>query len=192
MAEKKFSVYVRKWSRSIHRDLSFLFSGVLLIYAISGFMLNHKKDWNSDYIIRQQELQFTEGFPTTPNGVTREFASSLLKKVNETGNYLKHYSPADRQIKIFIKGGSTMTVDTESGKAVYESIKKRPVLSAFNRLHYNPTRWWTIFSDIFILALVIIVLSGLIMVKGPKGLWGRGGIELIIGMLIPLAFILIS
>ncbi|KAA3139706.1 peptidase, partial [Alistipes onderdonkii] len=32
---------VRKWSRPVHRDLSFFFSGVLLIYAVSGFMLNH-------------------------------------------------------------------------------------------------------------------------------------------------------
>ena len=38
---------VRKWSRPVHRDLSFFFSGVLLIYAVSGFMLNHKRDFNS-------------------------------------------------------------------------------------------------------------------------------------------------
>ena len=42
---------VRKWSRPVHRDLSFFFSGVLLIYAVSGFMLNHKRDFNSDYSV---------------------------------------------------------------------------------------------------------------------------------------------
>ena len=30
---------MRKWSRTIHRDLSYFFSGVLLVYVFSGFML---------------------------------------------------------------------------------------------------------------------------------------------------------
>ncbi|NLZ94386.1 MAG: peptidase, partial [Bacteroidales bacterium] len=40
---KSFKRQLRKWSRIIHRDLSFFFSGVIIIYAISGFVLNHKK-----------------------------------------------------------------------------------------------------------------------------------------------------
>ena len=30
----------RKWSRIIHRDLSFFFAGMILIYAISGIVMN--------------------------------------------------------------------------------------------------------------------------------------------------------
>lgn len=54
---------VRKWSRPVHRDLSFFFSGVLLIYAVSGFMLNHKRDFNSDYSVRRTELVFAQEIP---------------------------------------------------------------------------------------------------------------------------------
>ena len=57
-----------------------------------------------------------------------------------------------------------------------------------NRLHYNPSRWWTVFSDVFLASLVVIVVSGLVMLRGPKGLWGRGGIELLAGILIPVLF----
>ncbi|HAC20873.1 MAG TPA: peptidase, partial [Porphyromonadaceae bacterium] len=46
-----------------------------------------------------------------------------------------------------------------------------------------------IFSDVFATALMIIAISGLFIVRGNKGLWGRGGIELAIGILIPLLFI---
>ena len=35
----------------------------------------------------------------------------------------------------------------------------------------------------------MIVLTGLVMVRGPKGLWGRGGVELLAGMVIPLLFL---
>ena len=39
------------------------------------------------------------------------------------------------------------------------------------------------------ISLIIITLTGLIMTRGKKGLMGRGGIELIIGIIIPLIFI---
>ena len=45
MSQKSYSDIIRKWSRLLHRDLSFFFAGILMIYAISGFMLNHKKDF---------------------------------------------------------------------------------------------------------------------------------------------------
>ena len=144
---------VRKWSRPVHRDLSFFFSGVLLIYAVSGFMLNHKRDFNSDYSVRRTEQVFAQEIPRAEQEWTRARAS---------------------------------------GHAVYESIRKRPVLSSLNRLHYNPSRWWTVFSDVFLAGLIVIVLSGLVMMRGPKGLRGRGGVELIAGILIPLLFIFLT
>ncbi len=183
---------VRKWSRPIHRDLSFFFSGVLLIYAVSGFMLNHKRDFNSDYSIRRQELPLSGAYPRTVQQWDRPAAEALLAEIGEAGNYLKHYSPEAGRVKVFIRGGSSLTADLTSGQVVYESIRKRPVLSAMNRLHYNPSRWWTAFSDIFLVGLVVIVLSGLVMMRGPKGLWGRGGIELIVGIIIPLLFIFLT
>ena len=190
MSQKSYSDIIRKWSRLLHRDLSFFFAGILMIYAISGFMLNHKKDFNSDYLIRQKQIRFTEPIPANPQEINREFAERLLKTIGEENRYLKHYSPGC--IKIFIKGGSSLVIHTESGEGIYESIKKRPVISWFNRLHYNPSRWWTVFSDIFILSLLIITFTGLIMIKGPKGFWGRGGIEFALGLLIPIGFIFFS
>ena len=149
MSQKSYSDIIRKWSRLLHRDLSFFFAGILMIYAISGFMLNHKKDFNSDYLIRQKQIRFTEPIPANPQEINREFAERLLKTIGEENRYLKHYSPEPGCIKIFIKGGSSLVIHTESGEGIYESIKKRPVISWFNRLHYNPSRWWTVFSDIF-------------------------------------------
>lgn len=135
---------VRKWSRPVHRDLSFFFSGVLLIYAVSGFMLNHKRDFNSDYSVRRTELVFAQEIPRAEQEWTRARAEELLLRVGEEGNYLKHYFPEPDRLKVFIRGGSSLTVDLASGHAVYESIRKRPVLSSLNRLHYNPSRWWTV------------------------------------------------
>ena len=63
MKSNKIMPSVRKWSRGIHRDLSFLFSGVIIIYAISGICLNHKADFNSDYSVTNSIIQLDGTFP---------------------------------------------------------------------------------------------------------------------------------
>ena len=179
----------RKWSRVIHRDLSFFFSGVIIIYAISGFVLNHKKDFNSDYSINVHQFKVEGSTPLLKDNFTKDKVLTILDNYDETDNYTKHYFPDDTSMKVFLKGGSSLVVDLTTGSAKYEQVRKRPIISQMNRLHYNPNKWWTVFSDIFCLSLIIITLTGLIMTRGKKGLMGRGGIELIIGIIIPLIFI---
>ena len=94
-------------------------------------------------------------------------------------------------MKVFLKGGSTLEVDLQTGAGVYDRLRKRPILGDFVRLHYNPGRWWTYFSDLFAIALIIITLSGLFLARGKKGLRGVGGLELVLGILIPLLFLLL-
>lgn len=92
-------------------------------------------------------------------------------------------------MKVFLKGGSSLVVELSTRHAVYEKLTRRPLLSALTKLHYNPGSWWTHFADLFAAGLIIITVSGIIMIKGPKGLWGRGGIELAAGIIIPLLFL---
>lgn len=181
----------RRWSRAIHRELSFFFAGVIIIYAVSGIVLNHKKDFNSNYSISRSDVVLQGVFPQTEQ-VDRAFALGLMEQVGEDArSYTKHHYFGAQQMKIFIKGGSSLDVDMSTGKAVYESIKKRPIISGMNRLHYNPNRWWTYFSDFFAGSLILITITGLIMIKGKKGLWGRGGIEFVVGILIPIIFLML-
>lgn len=175
---------LRRWSRTLHRDLSYLFTGVLIVYIVSGFMLNHKEDFNADYDIRQH--RYTIDNP--PAEIDDAYARSLLERWGEEKNFTAVYDFDAESSKVFIRGGSSLLVNRTTGEVLYESVKKRAVLSAFNRLHYNPARWWTWFSDIFLAAMAVIIITGLVMVKGKYGLWGRGGIELLIGIAIPILF----
>lgn len=186
---KPFMTHIRKWSRTIHRDLSFFFSGVIIVYAVSGIALNHKKDFNSDYIIKQENMQLPGSFPKPAADFTEVYILGQLEPLGEKKNYTKHYFPNERQVKVFLKGGSSLVIDRQSGQTLFESVKKRPILGPLNRLHYNPGKWWTIFSDIFAVSLLVITLSGIVMLKGSKGILGRGGIELAAGIAVPLAFI---
>ncbi len=179
---------VRKWSRLIHRDLSFFFSGMVLIYAISGIVMNHRDTINPNFSITRKEYKIAEKLPDKA-GMSKEKVLTLLEPLGETGNYTKFYFPKTDVMKVFLKGGSNLLVNVKTGDAVYESVTRRPLIGAMSRLHYNPGQWWTYFADIFAIALIIITLSGIIMLKGNKGIIGRGGIELIVGIMIPILFL---
>jgi len=58
-------------------------------------------------------------------------------------------------------------------------------------LHYNPQKWWTIFSDIYAASLIILAITGLFILKGKNGITGRGAWLTILGTLIPLLFLLL-
>ena len=178
----------RKWSRIIHRDLSFFFAGMILIYAISGLVMNHRDSINPHHKVIRKEFRVKEDL-SDKKKVNEEVIMDLLKPLDEAENLTKYYYPKPDVIKVFLKGGSSLVVHTKTGEAVYERLERRPLLSPMVKLHFNPGQWWTWFADIFAVCLMLITLSGLVMVKGSKGLWGRGGIELALGILIPLLFL---
>lgn len=180
----------RKVSRRIHRDVSYFFAGVILIYAVSGIALNHKATFNSDYSITRHSFTIATTQIPTREAISRDWVvTTLLEPVGEEEAYRKHYFPRENQLKVFLKGGSSVVADLTDGTVEYEAFKRRHLLSAMSRLHYNPGRWWTLFSDIFAIALILITVTGFTMMRGRNGLWGRGGIELLAGMLFPLAFL---
>ena len=122
----------------------------------------------------------------------REAVIELMERVGADEKYTKHYFPREGHLKVFLKGGSSLEADLAEGKVVYESLRRRPLVSQMTTLHYNPPKWWTKFSDAFAVSLIAIALTGIFMIKGRKGLWGRGGIELLIGIVLPVLLLLLS
>ena len=180
---------LRRWCRLLHRDLSFIFAGMVIIYALSGIFMNHRDTINPRYTITRTEHTLSD-LPTK-EATTRESVEEIMARIGIVESYTKHYFPKDGQMKVFLKGGSNVFVNTQNGEAVYEKLERRFLLSDMVRLHYNPGRWWTTFSDVFAVCLILITLTGLVMVKGKKGLIGRGGILFIIGIVIPVLFLML-
>lgn len=179
----------RRLCMCLHRDLGFFFVGVILIYAISGIAMNHRDTFNVYYAADNVEITLPSNFPKDYKQVKRADVERLLDIANANGGYSKHFN-SQGQLKILIKGGSSITADLGSGKAVYEKVEERILLGNMAKLHYNPGGWWTVFSDIFAGALILITLSGMVVLKGKYGFFGRGGILILIGAAIPIIFIL--
>lgn len=178
---------LRKWSRILHRDIGYFFIGTTLIYGLSGIALNHMHDWNPNYVVDVDRFQ-TE-VPLEKNAAIVDNIKLLLKDVAPKAVYKKHYYPQDDVLKIFLKGGSSVVVDLETGEGRAEYLKKRFAFYESNFLHYNPHKWWMWFSDAFAVALILFAVTSFFMVKGKKGIRGRGGIYTALGIIIPLLFL---
>jgi hypothetical protein len=177
----------RKWIRVIHRDLGYLFFGLAIAYGASGLALDHLRDWNPNYSIVRREVQLPA--PGAGQSVKKDDAQKLLAQLKVEGAYQSHYYPVESDLKIFFQGGSVV-LDRATGKGVLETLKKRPLLNTFNRLHYNPGRWWTWFADGFSIALLLMAFTGIFMLKGYQGITRRGGILVAIGILVPTFIVL--
>lgn len=181
---------LRKYSRDLHGHLSFFYAGMVFIYAISGFTMNHLNSFDPQYEISVRHYKAGGTFPHTGNYSQAQILE-LLQPVSEQDNFKKAFYPNPNTLKVFLAGGSTFTLDKQSGQVDYEGIKKRPFFFQLSFLHYNPGIWWRYFSDSFAVSFVIICITGLVMNKGKRGMMGIRGIEFIVGVLIPLLFLLL-
>lgn len=175
----------RKWNRAIHRDLGYLFFGMVIIYSLSGIAINHLKDWNPNYIVSSDEF-YIEDY----KNLDKEKIKLLIEKYDIDSRYLNHYKPNKNELRVFLKDGS-LTIDLSDGYAWLELSKRRPFFKAMNYLHYNPHVYWTWYSDIFSGCLIIIAISGLFILKGKKGITRRGAWLTSLGILIPIVFLIL-
>ncbi len=173
-------------ARVLHRDLGYLFFGATVVYSMSGIAINHRNDWNPSYSIARQERPLPSAGTNQP--LTRANATNVLAQVGVAGKYQNHYSPAAGQVRIFFEGGNA-TLDRAAGTVIVESVARRPLLHTFNKLHYNPGRWWTWFADIFSGALLVVALTGLFLLRGHHGITRRGGVLVAIGILGPAVLV---
>jgi hypothetical protein len=180
---------LRKWNRIIHRDLGYIFFGMSIIYGLSGIALNHLDDWNPNYIIRTEE-RMLENLPDRGE-VSREEAVRIIARLGGDYRYRSHFFPRENTLKIFLNQGSA-TIDLNTGYTYIEVIRKRPVFHEVNFLHYNkPKKLWTWYSDSFAGALILMAVTGLFMIRGKKGITGRGAWLTAAGIIIPAIFLLL-
>ena len=177
-----------KLNRVTHRDIGYLIAGLTIIYAISGIALNHKNNWNPNYIIDNRS--FTTDIPIDKESFNDEIAQQILKKLDFDTDFKTFYFPSGNKVTIFVDGGS-IQINALTGEGVIEKISKRPLFYQINFLHYNPGRWWKYFSDIFCVALIVVTVTGLFIVKGRNGITKRGAILTIVGIILPLLFLFI-
>ena len=111
----------RKWSRILHRDIGYFFIGTSIIYGVSGIALNHMSDWNPNYSVTLKS--FTTDLNLEKAERVENTIKLLLDTVDNRKNYKKHYYKNEHTLKVFLKGGSSVMVDVDSGVGEVEYLK---------------------------------------------------------------------
>ncbi len=175
----------RRWNNIVHRDLGYLCFGLTIIYVISGVAVNHIGDWNPTYRITREYTNLNLDRQTEKS----ELVQSILIQLGETGNVKDSFQPDPDTLQIFVEN-NTIHANLKTGEIIQEKTRKRPLLFQVNFLHLNhPKKLWTWFADIYALALGLLAMTGLFMIRGQKGITGRGAWLVTIGIAVPLFFL---
>ena len=171
-------------NRVLHRDIGYLAVGMTLLYAVSGILLNHIHDWNSNYRIER-----ADGMVDLPAGSAAaddSFVEDILRQVGEGGKYRGTFRPDPRTLQVFLDE-RVLTVDLETGAVDGEVARKRFLLWAMNALHLNQGgAAWMWFSDVYAAALALLAVTGLFVLRGKQGIKGRGAWLTAAGVIVPL------
>jgi hypothetical protein len=186
----------------LHRDAGFLGLGLTLVYAVSGVATNHKHDWNYNLSTELTELKVgtpaellaTQSSATLSSEEDAALVAALGRALGEARAPRNAFWRGPDRFSLFYDAGDRDTVDysPSTGLALRKRMAARPFLRSLNFLHLNePGRAWTYVADAFAGLLAFLGLSGVVMVKGKYGLKGRGGVLMALGLLLPVAALLL-
>jgi len=187
-AQRRKKYNVRPWLRALHRDIGYFAVGLTIVYALSGLAVNHLKDWDPNFKQVNRTHQLALPLPTEDNAAAQGALRAL--RVHETPREV--YRASDTQLDI-VFDQRTFHVDTTTGVVHEEGQAARPLLRVANWLHLNRgKRAWTYIADFYAVFLLFLAGSGLFMIPGRKGLFGRGAVVAVLGAAVPIAYVVLS
>lgn len=206
-----------RWRRTLvwlHRDIGFFCLGLTLIYAISGIAVNHRRDWDYNYGTESEfhdlgkPQQLLSDLPLTgmspeqlaPAALARSHEEQLVVRIGARMGLsqpprIVFWRGPDR-LSLFYAEADRDVVDyvPSSGRAERTLRRPRPLLRPLNLLHLNHVDSpWTYLADTYATLLAFMAVSGVLIVRGRRGLRGRGGLLALAGILLPLvAYLLLG
>ncbi|HVK78784.1 MAG TPA: PepSY-associated TM helix domain-containing protein [Kofleriaceae bacterium] len=177
----------RRWFRALHRDVGYVAVALTISYALSGLAVNHIEDWNPNY--RFEVTSFELG-PLPPGDLSARAAFVVAQLRLDPTTVRGHFQETATDLRVFLADGQEARVDMTTGRGRLKTITTRAVLFEVNSLHLNNLKGvWTYVADLFAVALMFLAVTGMTMMKGDRGLAGRGKWFVAAGLLIPLGFI---
>jgi uncharacterized protein len=176
--------FLRRWNLILHRDIGYLSVALIIVYGISGLAVNHMNDWNPNYLLEKNIVSIRSVKAAEKDSMIAE----ILPQLNITEIPMNVFRPDPETIQLFFPN-KTISVDIPTGKVLIEHTQERRVLFEMNQLHLNAVKGiWTYIADIFAISLIFMGISGIFMLRGPSGLFGRGKWFIGLGTLIPLIY----
>lgn len=173
--------------RNLHRDLGYFYIGLIISFAFSGILMNHRDSWHAEkYTVETKKIEVK--IPANTD-ITENYADSLGKQLGIDDKIRRHKVDEGKLRISFEK--NDVEIDLNSGKGEIVTFIKTPIISQAMKLHKNTSNWWIYYSDIFGLSLITIAITGAIMIPAGKFTFKKRGWKLALaGLIVPLLILL--
>lgn len=176
----------RAWLRALHRDFGYLAVGLTFVYAISGIAINHVGQWDPNFKSVVETSTVDKPYPEDEEALAAKIAAHLGQSEEDVRSA---FYDSDTIFEVSL-AESVARLDTANGKLSVAKSEPRFFLRVANWLHYNRGKsQWTYIADGYAILLLYLATSGVFMLKGRKGLAGRGAILIFIGAAVPIAYV---
>lgn len=179
---------LRPWLRALHRDLGYLAVGLTFVYALSGLAVNHIADWDPNFDNYEARHQLALPLPADDNAL----ADRLLHDLAVADKPTEVYRSDSNEVSVLLEG-RTFHVNTDTGAVLEDGQRPRFMIRVANWLHLNRGKQaWTYIADGYAAFLLILACTGIFMLPGRKGLIGRGGVLIALGVAVPVLYVTLS
>ncbi|MEC5166372.1 hypothetical protein RCH18_002112 [Flavobacterium sp. PL11] len=176
----------KKTFRNLHRDLGYFYIGLIISFAASGLLMNHRETWHPEKYTT--ETKAVEVKLPTENEINEDYVKDLGEKLGVDDKFRKH-SIKKETLKISFENHD-IEIDIKTGKGEVVKFIKTPIISQTMKLHKSTSNFWIYYSDIFAISLIVIALTGTIMIKAGKFSFRERGWKLAVaGIIFPLIFL---
>ena len=173
-------------ARNLHRDLGYFYIGLIVSFAFSGLLMNHRDMWHPEKYTTETKA-ITVKLPEE-NKIDEKFSEDLGKKLG-IDDKMRRHNIKKEVFKISFENHD-VEINMKTGKGEIVSFVKTPIISHAMKLHKNTSNFWIYYSDIFAISLIIIALTGTLMIKAGKFSWKNRGWKLAVaGVVFPLLFL---
>ena len=174
--------------RNLHRDLGYFYVGLIISFATSGILMNHRDSWHAEkYTTETKAIKIN--LPAESE-ITDQFAEKLGKSLR-LEDKMRRQNIKKGNLKISFENHD-IEVDLKTGKGELVSFIKTPIVSQMMKLHKNTSNWWIYYGDIFGISLITIAITGMIMIPSGKLSFKRRGWKLAIaGLIFPLLILIL-
>lgn len=174
-------------ARNLHRDLGYFYIGLIISFAFSGILMNHREYWHPEkYTVETKAIAVK--LPPEEE-ISEKYAEELGKKLG-IDDKIRRHNVKKGTFKISFEKHD-VEIDMETGKGEIVSFVKTPIISQTMKLHKSTSNWWIYYSDIFGLSLITIALTGAIMIPAGKFTFKKRGWKLALaGLIVPLLILI--
>jgi hypothetical protein len=178
----------RKLFRALHRDIGYVAVSLTLAYALSGLAVNHIDDWNPSYRFSERDVDLGP----IPGATLADQAAFIVEQLElDRAAVRGHFQETEHELRVFLTDAQEARVDLRTGRGQLKTLSKRPVLFEVNALHLNNLKGiWTWVADLFAIALIVLAITGVTMMKGDRGITGRGKYFIAAGLAVPVGFVI--